>query len=334
MADTNLVPVVLFINNKGGVGKTTITQLFAEYACVKKEQRVLIIGFDGQMNLEEAYIDVVNDPDLGKIPPIHPEWDELTEEEKGDFNARSSITDWLLNKLVMPYPTAFVETEKKKGLIDIIPCSDLGMELMLNRSTGIPLQKHIPESIRGLDRLSTEQICSSLAAFCVLEEVNEDYDVIILDVGPTKGPLFTAALRAATHVITPFNPENKSLTSLTGMLSAFKKAQLERVDEELKAHSIRKDPIHFVGCLANEYKANNNIHKENLIEARKTLGNLVFPEGLELKNQIAILSTTNPIDSRRYKSYWMMPSSNTSVKASEPIFEYIYDKVMGEQTNA
>ena len=329
MASKKLVPVVLFINNKGGVGKTTITQLFSEYSCVKKEQRVLIIGFDGQMNLEEAYIDVVNDPDLGKIPPIHPQWHELSDEEKQDFNERSSITDWLLNKLVMPYPTAFTDEDGGNGLIDIIPCSDLGMELMLNRSSGMPIQKSIPDYVKGLERLSTEQICSSLAAFCTLDEVNEAYDVIILDVGPTKGPLFTAALRAATHVITPFNPENKSLTSLTGMLSAFKKAQLERVDDELRAHSIRKDPIHFVGCLPNEYKANNNIHKENLIEARKTLGHLIFPEGMELKNQIAILSTTNPIEARRYKSYWLMPKSNTSTKSSEPIFEYIYNKVMG-----
>ena len=43
------VKVLVFANNKGGIGKTTCATLAAEYAAMILNKRVLIVEMDGQM---------------------------------------------------------------------------------------------------------------------------------------------------------------------------------------------------------------------------------------------------------------------------------------------
>ena len=48
--------VVSFINLKGGVGKSTLAMMMAEYAAFVYHKRVLLIDFDSQANLTAAMV--------------------------------------------------------------------------------------------------------------------------------------------------------------------------------------------------------------------------------------------------------------------------------------
>ena len=46
-----MAAVVSIINLKGGVGKSTLAMIIAEYLCFHYNQRVLLIDMDAQANL-------------------------------------------------------------------------------------------------------------------------------------------------------------------------------------------------------------------------------------------------------------------------------------------
>ena len=69
----NKAKILVVANNKGGVGKTVLTQLLISYAVTVLGLRVLAVDGDGQANLSKR---VVKDDRLELpakyFPPIHP----------------------------------------------------------------------------------------------------------------------------------------------------------------------------------------------------------------------------------------------------------------------
>ena len=73
----NVMKILATVQNKGGVGKTTICRLLCEYLC-RKNKRVLGIDLDSQCNFSRRFLTMeIDNTDLdGVLPPIHPDFDE------------------------------------------------------------------------------------------------------------------------------------------------------------------------------------------------------------------------------------------------------------------
>ena len=73
--------VIAVLQNKGGVGKTTVAKLLAEFFA-KKNRRVLGVDLDPQCNFSARFLEMVLypiDPD-GKLPTIHPDYNDNEDE--------------------------------------------------------------------------------------------------------------------------------------------------------------------------------------------------------------------------------------------------------------
>ena len=97
--------VIAFLNNKGGVGKTTCSRTMAEYLGKVKKISTLAIDFDPQCNFSHQYLNMEIDPSApeGLMPPIHPDYNSGDEEEDG-WDGRSSIAEIFYCQGLLPHP--------------------------------------------------------------------------------------------------------------------------------------------------------------------------------------------------------------------------------------
>jgi chromosome partitioning protein len=86
--------IIAFVNNKGGVGKTTCSRTMAEYLSKVKKRPTLAIDFDPQCNFSHQYLHMEIDPAApeGLMPPIHPDYDSADPDDN-DWEGRSSIAE-------------------------------------------------------------------------------------------------------------------------------------------------------------------------------------------------------------------------------------------------
>jgi len=179
---TNVAKIVSFLNQKGGVGKTTMC-FNAAYALANQGHRVLCIDMDPQANLSLLF------------------GVELGEEEYSIHHLLiNSIRE--LKGLHSPSLVGDVVITGKKG-VDLLPSSqDLsGFELTVSGISGarpLILKNFIEKS--GLTEL---------------------YDYIVVDCPPTLGLLVINVLCASKGVMVPFRPDEfskKGLAHLYGVL--------------------------------------------------------------------------------------------------------------------
>ncbi len=197
-----LVHVIAVVQNKGGVGKTTVTRVLAEYFA-RRGRRVLAVDLDAQCNLSRRFVDMeydAADPD-GVLPPLHP----MFHDDDSGWSGRSSSADIYFNGEVYPYHTRI------DGL-DALPGHG-------------PRLREI-ELVRVDD--VRERVHDRLYAFLSLEEVRQSYDIVLVDTAPAKGPLTISAMRAATHVIIPTTLEPQPIEGLFGMLQLWRQEMHSR----------------------------------------------------------------------------------------------------------
>jgi len=219
-------------NNKGGVGKTFVSKSIAEYAAIQKGKRVLLIDLDPQANLSRRYIDMnlIEDGSNDYAPPIHPDWSNEPAED--DWDGYSDTADIWLKGFAVPYPTAYPN-------LDIIPSHAKKLQNI--------------ELVKKQD--VHEEVVRWLRKFLYLEEIQKNYDLVIVDTRPSKGPLVQAAMHAATHLLIPSEMEAPSVEGLHGMLSVRTAANLNRS---------KTDQLKLVGILPNKLKSGARIHEEFL----------------------------------------------------------------------
>ncbi len=227
--------VVCPVNNKGGVGKTTVTKMICEFFSTICNKSTLVIDMDHQCNLSNRFLkmEIDTNEEEGKLPPIHPDYDGEDFLYPG-WKGRSSIADIFFGRPILPYPTYL---EK----LDILPAH-----------TGTLLAA---EHVRKED--VAEKIHNQLSKFLSLPDVQEAYDVIVIDTPPSKGPLTTSVIRAATHVVIPSIMEPQPIEGIYGMLQLWKQEQLRRPIDK---------PINLVGILPNMFNSRSSLHK-GLLEA-------------------------------------------------------------------
>lgn len=239
--------VIAFVNNKGGVGKTTCTKLMAEYLSKKKFLRTLCIDFDPQCNFSHQYLQMEIDPAApeGLMPPIHPDYDS-TDPADDDWDGRSSIAEIFYGQGVVPYPT-YIEK------LDISP--------------GYAEKLLAAESVRRSEVM--EKVHKQLANFLNSSDVCAAYDAVVIDTAPSKGPLTISVIKAATHIVIPSVMEEQPVQGIYGMLQLWMQESLSRE---------KSRPLKLVGILPNMFKQ-TRLHKDILksLQDNTAIGKYILP---------------------------------------------------------
>ncbi|TVQ83894.1 MAG: ParA family protein [Chromatiaceae bacterium] len=180
---------VVFFNNKGGVGKTTLTFNIA-HVLAGRGVRVVVLDFDPQCNISAIFLDEIR---LFEI------WE--------DGRSDGTVTGCL--------------EPVRRGKGDVLPprlerVAD-GLWLLPGHLALSRFEQTLAEEFaktlasdndRALDVTTSLDLLSNLAA----EQVAAD--VMIMDLGPSLGALNRAALLACDHLVLPVAPDLFSLQGL------------------------------------------------------------------------------------------------------------------------
>lgn len=287
-----MTKIIVNATHKGGEGKTTNSIMLAEYSAIILKLRTLIIDLDPQANFSGRYAKMEYDPAYkgGKIPPLHPDYDPA---EDSDWCGRSGIANIFYGEEVVPYPT-------------LIP----NLELLPAHS--MKLQE--AEAVTKNEVL--EKVHLQLKRFLELEDIHSNYDVIIIDTPPSKGPLTIAAIKAATHLVIPAQMEQFSIEGIYGMLQLWKQESYSRP---------KNNQIHLVGILPNQLR-DVKVHKELLsdLKMKENTGKFVMP--VQIKKRA--LYTEILLEEANPKSIFELSAGNIARQEYESACKYIMEKVL------
>lgn len=232
-------PMVLVVaNNKGGVGKSLVSQLISTYFAFVKNKNVLCMDFDPQGNMSYRFIRDTRIRDMSSYkPPLHPDFN--ADESDDDWNGLSSALDMWTSNPVVPYPTDLPN-------LDILP-------------SNASLIKEI-ESFEY--SLSLEEIIQRPFDFFQMDDFLEcGYDLVVIDTPPAKGPLTQSAIRAATHVLIPLELSNKSLQGLAGMVDLINRQNAKKP---------KNQQAKIIGLLKNKVDYNKRTPQNRIIDTIKS----------------------------------------------------------------
>jgi chromosome partitioning protein len=287
-----MTKIVVNATHKGGEGKTTNSIMLAEYVALVMKLKTLIIDLDPQANFSGRYVKMEYDPTYkgGKIPPLHPDYAPETDK---DWNGRSGIANIFYAEEVIPYPTAISNLE-------LLPAHSMKLQEA--------------EAVTKYDVL--EKVHLQLKRFLELEAIQNDYDVVIIDTPPSKGPLTIAAIKAATHLVIPAQMEQFSIEGILGMLQLWKQESYSRT---------KNNQISLVGILPNQMR-NVKVHENFLddLKAKENTGKFVMPMSIKKRTIYTEILTeeANP------KSIFEFPESNVARMEYETACKYIMERVL------
>lgn len=184
---------IVFFNNKGGVGKTTLACNVASHFGIKRGLRVLLVDCDPQCNTTQLVLD--NDDWIrmyweSETTPQHTLIDILRPIELGDATIQTNILPVL--------------SSKNRFGVDLIPGHPRMsiIEDLLSRSWS----EAAGGDIGGIRR--SNWVASLLRAF------DERYDVVFFDVGPSLGSLNRTILIGASYFVTPMGADIFSIVGI------------------------------------------------------------------------------------------------------------------------
>jgi chromosome partitioning protein len=285
--------VIAFLNNKGGVGKTTCSRTMAEYLSKVKRQSTLAIDFDPQCNFSHQYLKMEIDPAApeGLMPPIHPDYDP-TDLEDSDWDGRSSIAEIFYGQGVVPYPT-YIEK------LDLAP--------------GHAEKLLAAEAVRRTDVV--DKVHKQLTNFLNSPDVQETYDTIVIDTAPSKGPLTVSVIKAATHIVIPSVMEEQPVQGIYGMLQLWMQESLSRE---------KNHPLQLVGILPNMFKQ-TRLHKDILtsLQDNTAIGKYIMPVKLSQRIVFAEIDSedANP------RSVFDFQNNHVARQEAEEVCEYIAERI-------
>ncbi len=288
-----MAKVIVNATNKGGEGKTTLSILLAEYAALVLNKKVLAIDLDPQANFSKYFLDLEYDPFYkgGKVPPIHPDHTETSA-----WNGRSSIADIFYGEEVIPYsadPSYYPN-------IDLLPAHSYRLQEA--------------EAVTKNEVL--EKVHLQLKRFVDLPEVQAEYDLIIIDTPPSKGPLTIAGIKACTHLVIPAQMEEDSIDGIYSMLQLWKQETFLRT---------QNNPIELVGILANRVRhvsLHENFYQQlrDLESTKKYL--------LHQKIQERVIYGELRVKGSKPRSVFELHSNNTARQECEAVCETLMGRIL------
>ncbi|MCI1042249.1 ParA family protein [Caballeronia zhejiangensis] len=188
---------VVFFNNKGGVGKTTLTCNVVSYLSQQKNKRVLLVDADPQCNATQSLLTEDECIDLYKDHP---------KAHKTLFNYLSTIEagEAAIGGPIDP----LLGTQNKFGT-DLIP--------------GHPHLSLVEDKLSGAwsDMLGGTPAGYRITNWCsqLFQEIENRYDLVVFDVGPSLGALNRTVILSADYVVTPLGCDIFSLLGVQNISS-------------------------------------------------------------------------------------------------------------------
>jgi chromosome partitioning protein len=204
--------VVTFFNNKGGVGKTTLTYHLA-WMLRELGANVLAVDLDPQANLTSAF--------LG---------DDRVEALWRD-NGRRTIYGAMAPLLEGEGGLAEPHVEEIEPGLALVP-GDLALS-----GAEQELAAAWPDAMDG--KVRAFRVLTAFAAVADQARGTVDADVVLVDVGPNLGAINRAALVASDHVIVPVAPDLYSLQGLRNLGPTLRSWRKQWADR--RAHNPKGD---------------------------------------------------------------------------------------------
>jgi chromosome partitioning protein len=200
--DFRMATCVSLINMKGGVGKTTMAAQLA-HAADKADLKVLAIDLDPQSNLSQALMNPkkyvahlrANKPTVTQVFD-----DYVPANQRNGSPQRLNIDDVILKNV--GYWT--------DSSLDLIP-SRLELSRTLKNPTG--KERRLAKAI---------------------SQIQDRYDLIIIDCAPTESILTEAAYFASRYLLVPIKPEFMATIGLPLLARSLSEFQLENEDHEVE----------------------------------------------------------------------------------------------------
>ncbi|WP_053955418.1 ParA family protein [Inediibacterium massiliense] len=317
--------VITFFNNKGGVGKTTSAVNIASYFAKKLDKRILFMDLDPQSNSTQL---VVREEDWGKF--------------YGPDRTEKTIYDYFRKIIIGEANIQFYE----------VPIKTSDTRYNFHLIPGHPKLSIIEEK---LSKAWTSCFEGDIGGFRVTnwlrqfeDHYKEEYDYIIIDLGPSLGALNRSILLNSHYFITPMGSDIFSLLGIDNLSQwfntwktlykdALKVLHRQYEVEDYESFNINHNPdemTKFIGFSVQQYVKRKFKSGYRAIRAyEEVIENM--PN--EIKEKLQIHSFENlTLDDLKLGDipylYSLIPLSQTS---KAPIFELEYsDGVRGAQSIA
>ncbi|OEE35285.1 hypothetical protein A1QO_00570 [Vibrio genomosp. F10 str. ZF-129] len=226
--------VAAFLNLKGGVGKSTLTVNFAEGctlmpSTIVQDKKILIIDLDPQASTTFHFL-------KGKLQENHISATQLMSMESDDIN-RKLIEEWSICKT-------------NNANIDII-ASSTNDGFVADTLYGLAEKQNI--AVHDLLRIK------------VIEHIQDDYDYILLDVGPHLDAVLKTALGAIDGFFLPTTPKIIDFDSTLKFIGRWEDlfGELENEGYDLKRLKFIKGFLNMTSASSSSLKEEYN-HRAHL----------------------------------------------------------------------
>lgn len=188
---------IAFFNNKGGVGKTTLTCNVAAYLNKHRGKRVLLVDADPQCNATQAILtdEKCEQLYLGNNPEARTLFDYLAPIEAGESAIAGQVVPCLGTQNF--FGTDLIPGHPKMSLVEDKLSSAWG-DLLGGTPSGYRITNW----------------CSQM-----FEQLQDRYDIVVFDVGPSLGALNRTVILSCDYVITPFGCDIFSLLGIQNISS-------------------------------------------------------------------------------------------------------------------
>lgn len=188
---------ILFFNNKGGVGKTTLACNMVSYLNMQMGKRVLLVDADPQCNSTQMVLsdNILEEIYFSKDTDYHTLYTALAPLEDGEPSICTNISPFLGTN--NNFQTDIIPGHPKMSIIEDILSDAWG---------GV--------RAREVGGIRVTNWCSNLT-----ELFKDRYDYIVFDVGPSLGALNRSIVLNADYIVTPFGCDIFSLLGIRNIAS-------------------------------------------------------------------------------------------------------------------
>ncbi|MHA1880811.1 MAG: ParA family protein [Candidatus Heimdallarchaeota archaeon] len=219
---------VSLINMKGGVGKSTVTVNLAWHFAAYQNwlKKVLVIDLDPQFNASQYLVGVRRYQQIldNNTPTMWNIFEQGTRTPSGVI-PRVSASEAIIN----------VRNIRGGGRIDLIPSQ---LELAFSLKNPGQKERHLPR---------------------LLNEIEEEYDLILIDCAPTESILTTAAYLCSDYLLVPVKPEYLSSIGLPLLVNSMQDFLSEYEDHDLELAGV-------VFNATSDYYPEERLSKDSVIQ--------------------------------------------------------------------